>query len=132
LELLCIYFLTVGYGKIKFENIFPPPAVQRYETLNKNIQLTWADHPRLREVAASYKILFKVADNVVPYTQKHFTVPKTSVLVPINTNKDYEIFVAYLDDRLGMPGHFVKISCKFERTEKYFKKKAVLLQMRGL
>jgi hypothetical protein len=122
LELLCIYFLTVGYGEIteNFENIFPPPAVQRYETLNKSIQLTWADHPSPREVAASYKIFFKVADNVVPYTQKNFTVPKTSVLVPINTNEDYEIFVAYLDDRLGMPGHFVKISCKFERTEKYF------------
>ena len=101
------------YGEITFGNMFPPPAVQSYQTLNKSIRITWRDNPNPLEVAGSYKILFKVVDKMVSYTEKHFAVPKISVDVGIDISKDYEIFVAYLDAEQGMPGYFQKILCKF-------------------
>ena len=102
----------MGYGEITFGDMFPPPAVQSYQTRNKSIALTWIDHPNPLEVAESYEILFKVVDKMVSYTQKQFTVPNRSVVVPIDTSKDYEIFVAYLDAKQRMPGHFERILCK--------------------
>ena len=104
--------LLVRYNEIKFHNTPSPPAVGKYQTVKKNVTLTWRNYPFLSNVASGYELLFKQVDKVSPYTQILFTLRQTSASVNIDTSKDYELFVANLNIKDGMPGHFERILCK--------------------
>lgn len=67
-----------------------------------------------------FEFLYKPTDSKVTYNHFHTQRGSTSALITdITVAKNYEIFIAALDLRSGLPGHFEKFDCKyFTHTER--------------
>lgn len=105
-----IYFLLAEFNKITFQNSLPSPAVASYQTSGKGMVLNLNDNTYSSRIANEYELLFKPVDEL-SYNHIHFTVPTRSISLTLDTSKDYEVLIAYLNTMDGMPGHFERIAC---------------------